>query len=158
MFFNGSGFYLIAFAKTGIHRLAFQDEIQKESIQTLSLNGNQFAGISWIGKTDFIYNDQVYDCVSISDSNGKIQIRCVADKEESKVKNLVAESFEKNNSNPTQQKSVKETFKFFPVFPAIKKDQIRNTNSQIQFLMCEFILSSISTPYFEITSPPPELV
>ncbi|CAN5383986.1 hypothetical protein BH09BAC5_BH09BAC5_09900 [soil metagenome] len=154
--FNGMGFYMVAFAKTGIHR-ELVNITGNSTSHLLKLNKDEFEKISWIGKNDFIFHDAVYDCKSIQSLNGKILMRCIIDNEETNIKNTVAESFGENPANSSQQKSVKEVFKFFPVFP------IRKTNILLQSSIANKIefgvmaISSFHSPDFEIASPPPEI-
>jgi hypothetical protein len=154
MLFNGIGFYALAYLQTGLHRAClFENSGEK---QNLVLDARTFSSVSWIGKTDFIYNGTVYDCEQITSSHGKIFISCYADKEETVIKNSVADSFD---SNPAKSSSSsKELLKFFPVFPLTGQQTITpdlSCKENQQPGLCKIPLSIL---HREISSPPPELV
>lgn len=147
------GIYVVAFAKTGIHRV--RREIDRSELTKLVLSSDEFSTISWIGKADFIYNDHVYDCETIGASKGKIIISCYEDREETGLKNVLAEHIEKD-SDSSAAKTLKHTFKIFPVFPCSEKPVIENFNCSDAALGCITPDSAFSSPDRDIASPPPD--
>jgi hypothetical protein len=151
--FNGFGFYMLAFAKTEIHRI-YQRETA--SLQKLDLNSAEFSAISWIGKHDFIYKNHVYDCEEMTSSNGKISISCRADQEETMIKNALAESFDQQSPQNSSQKTNKELFKIFPVLPFEEKIFVAAPVLVTENMLSGFRDNSFCTPVREIASPPPK--
>lgn len=154
VFFNGMGIYVVACAKAGIHRISRKaDESQ---LQRLVLNGTELSSIAWIGKADFIYNGTIYDCKTITSSNGKIIVSCYADREETEMKDILADHFEKHASHPSPYKTLKHSFKFFPVFPFAEKITFHNRKAQKADSQFESRNMTFCAPDREIASPPPD--
>jgi hypothetical protein len=151
--FNGMGIYVLSFAQTEIHRIS--REINKGELEKLVMNGDEFSSVAWIGKNDFIYKDQVYDCESMNSSNGKITISCYPDIKETTLKNVLGESFEKPFASP-HQKTTKEAFKFFPVFPINENISIAYYNSSNTDFQYQNGNNAFSAPDRDIASPPPD--
>jgi hypothetical protein len=151
--FNGFGFYAFAYLETGIHRSCLRENEGEK--QMLVLDGKAFSSVSWIGRTDFIYNDKVYDCESIVVSHGKIIISCTSDKEETAIKNTLAGSFETNSKNSSP--AAKNLLKFFPVFPLAENLSITAASPTGAAIQNDFYQVPLSILHGEVSSPPPEL-
>jgi hypothetical protein len=97
----------------------------------------------------------VYDCESMNSSNGKITISCYPDIKETTLKNVLGESFEKPFASP-HQKTTKEAFKFFPVFPINENISIAYYNSSNTDFQYQNGNNAFSAPDRDIASPPPD--
>jgi hypothetical protein len=114
--FNSVGVFLATYIETGFHRSVEYSTENTGDSELLSMTVYEFDSIVWIGERDFVYKTNVYDCESISSQNGKINLKCHSDSEETNLKNSVALNFDNGIKNIPTSKSVKEFFKVFPVF------------------------------------------
>lgn len=158
MLFNAIGVVTLAFVETGYHRSNTEAVQKQEKAGIISLDPSEFSSIAWIGKRDFIWKGEVYDCVSIIRENDKVTIVCHLDTKEKKIKEQLARHFESEEGNnaPAQKKQSKSIFKVMPVFPVF--DQ---ANLIIPFLgdtvaMNESNAALPASPYLASGNPPPE--
>ncbi|MBI3512160.1 MAG: hypothetical protein HY064_15990 [Bacteroidetes bacterium] len=108
-FMNVLGVFIFAFAEAGLHRIAERMNDTQEKTQ-LILSAQEFKNISWIGEKDFIYNDQVYDLRNISVKDDRVFINCTSDKEETGIRQSVADNFG-NESKKNIPSPFKDIFK-----------------------------------------------
>lgn len=156
--FNGTGLFLVSYIQIGIHRIHSQNETQDKSEQSLVLTAEEFSTLAWIGKRDFIWKGQAYDCISVVKEKSQVRILCELDHKESAMHRSLASHFENNKKNNTGSKSIRDIFKMLPVVPC--------SNNAVTILpsSCDFIALyeaeniALSSEAIFMNTPPPERI
>jgi hypothetical protein len=155
---NSVGMLLVNYVETGFHRaIEYADESSKNS-DLLSLTTKEYKSIAWIGERDFVYNGNVYDCDGISAANGKINLSCHSDNEETNLKNSLSTNFDNGTKNAPASKSMKDFFKVFPVF---QNDFVAKDFSSTSSFSFDYSVYNNQLPQsavLSLNSPPPEFI
>jgi len=153
---NSIGVFVFTYVQTGFHRaIEYADESEKNS-QLLSLSAKEFTSITWIGTRDFIFNDKVYDCDGISAANGKINLQCHSDAEETNLKNSLADNFDNGTKNAPCSKPIKDFFKVFPVFQNLTAESNFTLQENSVFNYAHFSNQLPLSADLSLNSPPPK--
>ncbi|HEU4719507.1 MAG TPA: hypothetical protein VFU15_16805 [Bacteroidia bacterium] len=156
VFMSSSGFLLLAFLQTGIHRMYEYSRIGSEPSRTLCLGTQEFKSLGWIGEEDFIYKGKVYDMQSVSCANGKILVKCSPDNEETGIRKCVAQNLGADNSSSQQKLPVKDFFKIIPLFPVTGETGTTAVAVVTGFSYAPVELVQLHGAYTGIAVPPPD--
>ncbi|HET6990912.1 MAG TPA: hypothetical protein VFJ43_06285 [Bacteroidia bacterium] len=154
---NGLGIFVFNYAEIEFHRVFNKVSESEKNTQTFALNSAEFSSILWIGERDFVYNGNVYDCDKIASVNGRINVSCHSDNEETNLKNSLASNFDNGNKNVPASKPLKDLFKIFPVFQNLAETDhlISRENSSFDFSQFNSLLPQ--SVDLSLVSPPPEM-
>lgn len=79
---GSAGFYFFSAVQTIIHRAG---RMESETTVLLSLSKEEFKSIAWIGKTDFIFNGEVFDIRSVHTEGDRFVLNCEQDQAEGAI-------------------------------------------------------------------------
>ena len=113
VFLNSTGVFLLNYFETEMHRENEYSAGNLKDSRMLFLSVAEFISIAWIGTHDFIYDGNVYDYDTVFYADGKINLLCHADNEETVLKNAMASNFDNAGKNIPASKSLKEFLKLF---------------------------------------------
>ena len=154
---NGLGVFVIDYAQIGIHRIFEYADHSDKNVQQLEMTGTEFSSIFWIGERDFVFKGNVYDMDDVSSAKGKITVSCHQDREETSVKNSIADNFENSAKNSATPKTVKDIFKVFPVFQGLEKISLVTVQHSSSRNFNNSFSDHATSVVLEFVSPPPQI-
>ena len=108
--------------------------------------------LHWEGNDEFSFDGQMYDVVEKKIEDGKIMIRCIADKKETALVNKLNDN---SNGNEKDNKIVNELFQFLQtLFHNSKSEDL--AFGELVKCKCHFPIERLQFQIKKIPTPPPQ--